>query len=123
MEVSGRRIRHASTGTRQFCEPEDGIIARHGFECNVRMPSIFTTLLLDVRIQRGPFVDLLRLYGADDADLVIVSAAFTAGVADWVDVQFGGIGFAGEFSQTLSELLLEIIIEVVLCAEEDDAAL
>lgn len=40
-----------------------------------------------------------------------------------VDVELRSFGFAGEFAEPLDKLFLEIIIDVVLLAEEDDATL
>jgi hypothetical protein len=40
-----------------------------------------------------------------------------------VDVQTRGAGFSGELAETMDELFLEFVVEVVLFAEEDDAAL
>lgn len=39
-------------------------------------------------------VQLLGLRRRDDADLVVFAVVFAAGVADGVDVQLGGRGFA-----------------------------
>jgi hypothetical protein len=39
-------------------------------------------------------VQLLGLRRGDDADLVVFAVVFAAGVADGVDVQLGGRGFA-----------------------------
>lgn len=39
-----------------------------------------------------------------------------------MDVKLGGGGFAGELAEAVGEQLLQIVVEVVLFAEEDNAA-
>lgn len=39
-----------------------------------------------------------------------------------MDVKLRGGGLAGELTEAVGELLLEVVCEVVLFAEEDDAA-
>ena len=112
-----------STGTRQFRQPQDSVVARHGLERDIRMPPVFPALLLGPRIQRRALVELLRLQRADDAYLIVRAAVLTARVRHRVDVQFRGAGLAGKLAEPLSELFLEIVVQTVLRAEEDDAAL
>lgn len=61
--------------------------------------------------------------GADGADLGVGDAELVGVVEDGVDVQGGVGGFAGLLAESVDELLLEVVGEVVLGAEEDDAAL
>ena len=68
-------------------------------------------------------VQLLLLLGRDDADLVVLAAVLARRVADGVDVQARRGGFAGQLAEAVDEFLLEVICQVVLGAEEDDAAL
>ncbi len=46
-----------------------------------------------------------------------------SGVADGVDVQTRGSGLSGQFAQTIDKLFLQVVGQVVLGAEEDDATL
>ena len=87
------------------------------------MPPVPATLLLGPRIQRRALVYLLRLQRADDADLIVRSAMLPARVRHRVDVQFRGARLAGQLTEALSELFLETVVQAVLGAEEDDAAL
>jgi len=47
----------------------------------------------------------------------------TGGIADGVDVQARGLGLAGKLAEAVYELLLQVIGQVVLRPEEDNAAL
>ena len=85
------------------------------------MPAFFAALL--GLFKKAVFVEFFGLLGGDDGDLVVFAAEGAAGVGDGVDVQFGGAGFAGELAELLGEGFLELVSEVVLFAEEDDAAL
>jgi len=68
-------------------------------------------------------VQLLGLLGRDDADLVVLAAVLPRRVADGVDVQARGRRLARELAEALDELLLQLVGDAVLGAEEDDAAL
>jgi hypothetical protein len=68
-------------------------------------------------------VELLGLLRRDDADLVVTAAVLTGGIADGVDVQARGLGLAGKLAEAVYELLLQVIGQVVLRPEEDNAAL
>lgn len=85
------------------------------------MPSLFVALALVTAETLG--VQLLRLLRANDRDFIILATESTAAVRDWVDVQFGSSRLARKLAQALSQLLLEIVVEAILLAEEDYAAL
>lgn len=85
------------------------------------MPLALLALLL-VSLQDAREVQLLGRHRRYDADLVII-VQLTTRIVDRVDVQLGGGGLARELAEALDELLLEVIGDVVLLAEEDDAAL
>lgn len=70
-----------------------------------------------------PPVQLPTLGGADGADLGVAPAELTGVVEDGVDVEAGRPGPPCQFSQAQDELLLEVVGELVLGAEEDDATL
>ena len=104
-------------------KPQNGIIARHRLERDIGMPALFAALLLPARVQECAFVDLLGLHRADDANFVIGAAVLPASIDDWMYMQRRGARLAGELAEALGQLFLEIIIERVLGAEENDAAL
>ena len=68
-------------------------------------------------------IDLLGLLGGNDADLVILASVLPGCVVYRVDVQLGGGRLPSQFTQTLHELLLEIVGDIVLLAKEDNASL
>ena len=68
-------------------------------------------------------VELLGLLGRDDGDLVVAAAVLAGRIANGVDVQAGGLGLAGQLAEVVDQLLLQVIREVVLGAEEDNSAL
>ena len=82
------------------------------------MPAVLAALLLVEAVA----VELLGLLGRDDADVVVLAAEAPPAVDDGVDVQLGGAGLAGELAEALGQGLLELVVQVVLLAEEDDAA-
>lgn len=113
-----------SSGLRQLRQPEQRIIARHRLKRDIRVPLVLPGLRSGGAMAKGAEpvgVQLLRLARRDDADLVIGAAILSRGVVDRVDVQARGGGLAGQFAQALDEHLLQLIGEVGLGAEEDDA--
>lgn len=84
------------------------------------MPLLSATLrylTITVPIQ---FLIILR---GDDTDLVVFGSMFTMRVVNWVHVKAGCTGFTGEKAQALYEFLLQVVVQAILFAEEDDAAL
>lgn len=67
-------------------------------------------------------VELAVLHRRDDADLVVLAAAVARGVDDGVDVQARRRRLARQLAEPLHELLLQVVGDVVLLAEEDHAA-
>jgi hypothetical protein len=83
------------------------------------MPFCATGCLLCVAFA---IIEPLLLYGANGADLQIVTSFFAAfRVEKRMDVQAGGFRTAGKFSKAQDEVFLDVVGEVVLGAEEDDA--
>lgn len=83
-------------------------------------------LLLEVNALAAVVVlveELAELLGGDGADLGVVAAQVTVVVEEGVNVQGRCAGAARQLAQAQDELLLEVVGEVVLGAEEDDAAL
>jgi hypothetical protein len=83
-----------------------------------------STLLLCAKLF-GPLgaIVLVELDTADSADLGIIAAAVALRVEKRVDVQTGRSRPASQLSQAENERLLQFVGEIVLGAEEDDAAL
>ena len=61
--------------------------------------------------------------GADVADLRIINTELRGVVQYGMDMETGGRWLAAQLAEAVDELLLEVIGEVVLGAEEDNAAL
>jgi hypothetical protein len=87
------------------------------------MPATFGALLLAREVDETLRVNFLGLLRADDADLVVSSTETPSRVDHWMNMQFRSGWFAREFAKTLSELFLEIVVEIILRAEEYNAAL
>lgn len=68
-------------------------------------------------------IEFLGLLRGDDANLVVLAAVLASSIADGVDVQARGCGLARQLAQTVNELLLKVVGQVVLSTEEDDTAL
>jgi len=116
-----RRPQSVSAGLRELSEPQDGVVTRHWLKGNVAVPSILVAL---------PFltaetlcIQLLSLLRADNRDFIVFAAERSTAVGDRVDVEFRSGRLARELAQALSKLLLQIIVEAVLFAEEDNSAL
>lgn len=84
------------------------------------MPSVSETLFL---IHEAVTINLFYLFRANDADLVILSSQSSAGIADGVNVKLGGGWFSRELSQTLCQLFLKIVVQIILLSEENHASL
>lgn len=67
--------------------------------------------------------ELLPVLGADLGNFVIANAEFGGVVEDGVDVEGRIGGFTAKLAETMDEVFLEVVGQVVLGAEEDDAAL
>ena len=83
------------------------------------MPAFFAALLLVVE---SVCIELVRLLGRNDADLVVVSAKFPAAIRNRMDVESRSGGLSRELAQPLGQLLLEIVAEIVLLSEEYNAS-
>lgn len=105
----------------QLGKAKQRVITGDGLKGYVRVPLALLALLL-AALQEAREVELLGVRGRDDADLVVL-VQLAPGVVDGVDVQLGGGGLARELAEALDELLLEVVGDVVLLAEEDDPAL
>lgn len=121
VDLIARRPQSISASLGELCQAEDRIITWHRFESDVAVPSLFVALALVAAETLG--VQLLRLLRTNDRDFIILAAESTATVGDWVNVQFGSSRLARKLAQALSQLFLEIVVEAILLAEEDHAAL
>ncbi len=63
---------------------------------------------------------LLRI---QNTDLVVSASEPTPAIMNWMYVEFRRAWLAGQFSQSLSQLFLEIIVKAVLLSEKDDPTL
>jgi hypothetical protein len=63
------------------------------------------------------------LDGTDGADFRVAAAKLALRVQEGVDMKSRCCGPAAKLSQTEDELLLQVVGQVILRAEEDDAAL
>ena len=88
------------------------------------MPLAFAALWLVVFafLQAVLCIQLAVLHRRDDADLIVLAATVPRGVDDGVDMQARRRGLARELAEPLHQLLLQIVGDVVLLTEEDDAA-
>ncbi len=121
-----RSVSLTTAGLGQLSQAQQGVVAGDGLEGDVRVPLGLVALAVlgaEEVVLEAVRVDLLGLDGRDDADLVVLAAELAAGVADGVDVQARGGGLARELAEAVDELLLQVVGQVVLGAEEDDAAL
>lgn len=112
-----------AAGLGQLHEAKRSVVCRHGLEGNVAVPPGSPLLLGTQLVLLRLAVELLVLDRADRADLGVVAAAFALRVQQRVDVQSRGGGTTSQLSEADDELLLQFVGEVVLGAEEDDAAL
>jgi hypothetical protein len=122
VEFVARRPERITSSLRKLSQAQDSVVRGYRLESDIAVPAVFVALLRAP--ERGAvFVELLCLLGGDDRDLIVVATEATAAVGDRVDVEAGLLGFAGELAEFLDELFLEVVVEVVLFAEEDYAAL
>jgi hypothetical protein len=122
----GRKVVRTAARLGQLRQAQQGVVAGDGLEGDVRVPLVLVALAVLAaaeRVLEAVRVQLLGLLGRDDADLVVLAAVLAGGVADGVDVQSGRCGLARQLAQPVDQLLLQVVGEVVLGAEEDDAAL
>lgn len=116
-----RSPERVSSGLGQLNQPQTRVICGASLELNIAVPLcrvVFTLVRLCLR-----FEELLSLQRGDGADLCVSYAKFAGVVQNGMYVQSGCGRFAAQFAQTLDELLLYIIGQVVLLAEEHDATL
>lgn len=116
-----RRPKRVTAGLWQFSQSKDGVVAWNGLESDVTVPALLAALLLVSGKAFG--IQILGLLRADHRDLIIFAAKGATTVGDGMNMKLGSSGFAGELAQALCQFLLEIIVEVILFAEEDDATL
>lgn len=120
VQVVSRRPERVAPRAGQLRQPQAGVVRRAGLELDVAVPGCRVVAALGLV---GVAEELLALHGRDGADLVVADAELRCVVEDGVDVDGGGCWSAGEFAQAKDELLLELVREAVLFAEEDYAAL
>lgn len=112
-----------ATSAGQLNEPQARVISGGGLKGDVGVPELIVPPGDDDAVVLRLAVELCVLLGADGADLEVVAAKLALRIEQRVDVQRGAGRTTRQLSKPEDELLLEIIREVVLGAEEDDAAL
>lgn len=81
------------------------------------LPVVVVDGLVAIRIQ------LLGLLRRNDANLIVLAPVLPCCVVHGVNMQLGSFGFPRQFPETLHKLLLQVIGDVVLLAEEYNASL
>jgi hypothetical protein len=71
----------------------------------------------------GFLVEFVMLDGTDGADLRVTAAQLSLRVQDRMDMELGRLGLSRQLPETLDQLFLDVVIELVLLPEEDDPAL
>lgn len=115
-----------TTSLRQLGQSQTREICGNRLESDITVPLIGGLLFLAESSIRVSAVDFGKQFGTDGADLLIgiaVLAHIALAVQHRVDVQAGRFGAAGELAEAEDELLLQVVGEVVLFAEPDDATL
>jgi hypothetical protein len=117
------RAQHTSSSGRQLNKPQRRIVGRDGFKGNIAVP-LCAALLLGAEVLGGHLgVELFVLDGADGADLRIVATQLAFRVENGMDVQPRRRRPAGKLTKPKNQLLLQLVGQVILSPEEDDAAL
>lgn len=110
----------------QLRQPQQGVVTRNGLESDIGMPLVPATLAVLSAAEEAleaVGIQLLRLLRRDDADLVVLCAVLASRVADRVDMQARRCRLARQLTQSVDELLLQVVCQVVLLAEEYHTAL
>ena len=102
-----------------FGKPQDSIVAWDRLEGDIAVPTLLCALLSLQPVG----VECLRFFGGDDTDFVVFAAKPTSAIHYWMDVQLGSTRLSRELSKTLDKLFLQIIVQVVLLAEEYNSSL
>jgi hypothetical protein len=85
------------------------------------MPPILVALSL--LATKALSVQLFGLLRADNRNFIVLAAKCSTAVRDRVNMELRSSRLARELPQALSKLLLQIIVEAILFAEEDNSAL
>lgn len=111
-----------TSGSGQLRQSQDCIVTWNGFKGNIWVPQPFPTLLLLIRI-KDAFKDLPALHGWDYTNFVVFTSVLTTSIHNWMDMQLWAGRFSRELAETMSQLLLKVIVQAILRTKEDDAAL
>lgn len=87
------------------------------------MPATLCALLAIREVQELVLVYFFGLLRADDTDLVVTTTKTATSIDNRMNVQLRCLWLARELTQSLGELLLQIVVQVILLPEEDDATL
>jgi hypothetical protein len=116
-------VKLTSACLRQFGQSEKRIVTWDLFKGNVAMPATLRALLTIRKVQELVLVYLFGLLRADDTNLVVATTKTATSIDDRVYVELRCLWLARKLTQSLGELLLKIVVQVILLPEEDDAAL
>lgn len=121
VDLVPRSPESVATGLGKLRQAQRGVVCWHGLKLDVRVPCGRVVLL-----PRGVLLvleDGLALRRADGADLVVADAELGRVVENGVDVERRVSRLAGQLAKAVYKLLLQVVCEVVLGAEEDDPTL
>ena len=86
------------------------------------MPTLLQRLLLLVLLGLAILEDLSGQVIADNTDLIVL-VALERLVGNWVDVKGRIRWLASQLTKLLAKDLLSIVVQVILCTEEDNTTL
>lgn len=111
-----------TSGSGQLRQSQDCVVTWNRFKGNIRVPQPFPTLPLLIRI-KGTFEDLPALNRGNDTNFVVFTSVLATSIHNWMDMQLWADWFSRELAETLSQFLLEVIVQAILRTKEDNAAL
>lgn len=83
------------------------------------MPPFFG---VGVLVVESAGIELLVLICTQDADFVVIAAESPSTVMDRMDVQFRSVWFTRQFAEFLCKSLLEVVVKIILFAEDDNTS-
>lgn len=114
-------VRTSSRGW-QFCQSQQSVVTRDGLKSDIGVPLRLLALAL-VGLQKAVCINLLGLLRGNDADFIVFNTVVPSTIVDWVNVQPRCLWLSTQLAKTLYELLLKVVGDVVLLAEENDTSL
>jgi hypothetical protein len=121
IDLVARRPQRITTSLGQLGQTQDGIVTRNRLEGDVAVPAFFAALFLVA--PEALSVQRFGLFRTNDRDLVVFAAESATTVGHGVNVQLRRGGLARKLAQALRKLFLELVVQIVLFAEEDYSTL